>query len=77
VVPDLTASADVVIEESNDSIIVPREAVIEQDGKPVVYVKQADGFAAREVEIGRYSTTEAAVASGLEAGEEVALHWPY
>ena len=77
VIPDSSASADVVVGEQGDSIIVPRQAVVEGDGKSVVYVKRAGSFLAREVEIGMYSNTEAAVISGLEAGDEVALERPY
>ncbi len=77
VLPDLTASADVVIAQQDDSIIVPREAVIEEDGKPVVYVRQAGIFAPREVSLGIASNTGVAVISGLQPGEEVALERPF
>jgi hypothetical protein len=77
VLPDLTASADVVIGHQEDTIIVPRQAVLEEDGKPVVYVRQAGVFAPREVAIGIASNTEVAVVSGLQPGEEVALERPF
>lgn len=77
VIPDSSASADVVVDEQDGGVIVPREAVVEEDGKPVVYVKRDGTFSLREVEIGRYSNTGASVISGLEAGEEVALERPY
>ncbi len=76
VIPDSSASADVVVGQQSDGVIVPREAIVEEDGKPVVYVKRDGAFAARGVEIGGYSNTGAAVISGLEAGEEVALERP-
>ena len=76
VLPDLTASADVVVAEQPDSIIVPRQAVLEEDGKSVVYVKQAGAFSAREVEVGLASNTEVSIRSGLQAGDEVALERP-
>ncbi len=77
VLPDLTASADVVVARQDETIIVPREAVIDQDGKPVVYVRQAGNFAPREVAVGVSSNTEVAVTSGLQPGEEVALERPF
>ncbi len=77
VLPDLTASADVVVAEQDDSIVVPRQAVLEEDGKPVVYVRQAGMFTPREVALGVQSNTEAAVLSGLHPGEEVALEKPF
>ncbi len=71
--PDLTASADVVVGEHDNGLLVPREAVREKDGKPVVYVKQGDTIAPREVEIGAYGTTEVSVVSGLAEGDQVAI----
>ena len=73
VIPDLTASADVAVGEVADGLIVPREAIAEQAGKNVVYVKQGEGFVAREVEVAAATGTQAAVASGIREGEEVAV----
>jgi hypothetical protein len=47
--------------------------VYEEGGKSIVYVRQAESFAAREVALGVASGTQVAVLSGLEAGEEIAL----
>ena len=73
VIPDLTASADVVVDDDQAGIILPREAVLERAGKAVVYVKQAETFTPREVEVGGQNNTRAAIVSGLAEGEEVAL----
>lgn len=76
VIPDLTASADVVFAQQDEALIVPREAVYEEGGKSIVYVKQAESFAVREVALGVASGTQVAVLSGLEAGEEIAMQPP-
>jgi multidrug resistance efflux pump len=76
VLPDLTASADVVVSEETDRILVPRQAVVEERGKSVVFVKEAGVFTPREVELGNANNTEVAVVSGLQEGEEVALDRP-
>jgi len=73
VLPDLTASADVVLAEQDDALLIPREAVQENGGKTVVMVKQGETVAAREVEIAGYSNIMASVRSGLQAGDEVAV----
>ncbi|MBS1857474.1 MAG: HlyD family efflux transporter periplasmic adaptor subunit [Acidobacteria bacterium] len=73
VIPDLSASADVVIAGPTEGLIVPREAVAESSGKNVVYVRQTAGFAAREVEIAGENNTQVAVSGGLHEGEEIAL----
>lgn len=73
VIPDLSASADIVTSSLTEGLILPREAVSEESGKSVVYVRQEAGFTAREVEIAGENNTQVAVASGLHEGEEVAL----
>jgi len=73
VIPDLSASADVEVGNSAEGLIVPREAVSEESGKSVVYVRQEAGFEPREVEIGGESSTQVAVTNGLHEGEEVAV----
>jgi HlyD family secretion protein len=72
VIPDLSASADVVAGMA-EGIIVPREAVSEESGKSVVYVRGERGFNAREVEIAGENNTHLALASGVKEGEEVAV----
>ena len=75
-IPDLTASADVVIGEQDNTLLIPREAVQEEDRKSVVYVKQPNGFVPRKVELGMANDVQVAVTSGLKAGEEIALQPP-
>jgi multidrug efflux pump subunit AcrA (membrane-fusion protein) len=72
VIPDLSSSADVVTSAA-EGLILPREAVAEESGKNVVYVRQEAGFTAREVEIGGGNNTQVAVTGGLREGDEVAL----
>jgi HlyD family secretion protein len=72
VIPDLSASGDVVLAERNGPVVVPREAVEANNGKPLVYVRLAGKFAPREVEVGGSSNTQVAVLSGLKPGEEIA-----
>jgi multidrug efflux pump subunit AcrA (membrane-fusion protein) len=74
VFPDLTASADVVIGEQQNSLIIPRDAVQESGGKQLVYVMQGETVVPREVEIGAYGNTQVSVISGLQEGEQVAVH---
>jgi RND family efflux transporter MFP subunit len=73
VIPDLTASADVVVAEQDNTLLIPREAVQENGGKTMVYVKDGDSVTPREIEVGGYSNTQASVISGLQAGEQIAI----
>jgi len=76
VIPDLSASADVVAETQPDAVLVPLEAVQAEGGAQVVYVKTASGFARRQVKLGLRNNIQAEVLEGLRAGEEVALQRP-
>jgi HlyD family secretion protein len=51
---------------------VPRHAIFEKDGKPHVYVREADGFTPRVVSI-THRTESRVVVEGLDEGTEVAL----
>lgn len=75
-IPDLSASADVVLDKIDRTLQVPRAAVQTENGKPFVWVKTADGYQKRTVETGSASTTQIAILSGLEQGEEVTLSAP-
>ena len=73
VIPDLSASGDVRIAKAEAGVRVPLAALKTEDGKPVAYVKTAQGFEKRAVEIAARNNTYAAVVSGLRAGDEVRL----
>ncbi|MEX2262003.1 MAG: HlyD family efflux transporter periplasmic adaptor subunit [Bryobacteraceae bacterium] len=75
VIPDLSASADVIIESAQAAAIVPLGAVKSRNGKPVVYVKNGQGFAPVEVTLGAGNNTHVAVVSGLQEGQEIALNY--
>jgi multidrug efflux pump subunit AcrA (membrane-fusion protein) len=72
--PDLSASIDVVLSRQPDALVVPREAVVRQDGKSWVYVKHALGVEKRAVETGDEDDLEVVVLSGLEPQMEVERH---
>jgi multidrug resistance efflux pump len=77
VIPDLTVSADVVLQEEQAAAVVPAGAVFqEQGGKPFVFVQGANGFEKREVVLGVSSAVQVSVRSGVKPGEVVALEWP-
>ncbi len=80
VIPDLSASADVILEqEENIAAVAPLEAVqsYEGDGKAFVLVRSGKGqWERRQVELGVASFTHVAVTAGLKAGEVVALEKP-
>jgi HlyD family secretion protein len=73
VIPDLTASADVVVAEQDNTLLIPREALQETGGKTMVYVMDGENVTPREIEVGAYSNTQVSVISGLQEGEQIAI----
>jgi HlyD family secretion protein len=73
-IPDLSASADVVIEVEQGKLLVPRAAVRTEDGKTVAYVRAGDSFERRELSLGLQNDTHAVALAGLQSGDEVRLN---
>ncbi len=77
--PDISASVDVELEEATDAVLAPRGAVVRQagsDGTGFVWVKQGDQVQRREIKLGLKNDTHWAVTEGLKEGEMVALFPP-
>ncbi len=74
--PGERVTATVVLGEEKDAVTVPRQALFEKDGKKVVYVRSASGFAPRGVTLGAAAIGRVAVTAGLAGGEVVALADP-
>ena len=72
IMPDLSASADILLETEDNAVVVPRAALGEVSGGYVVWVQESGGFVKRPVEIDLLSDTEATIHSGLRAGEVIA-----
>jgi len=61
-------------EQSDPVLVVPRSAVVEISGKPVVFVRQPDGdFELHEVVLGQSNLGKVQVLSGLREGEKVVV----
>jgi len=77
IIPDLSVSADIVLETAEQVSIAPREAVFSSDdGTRYVYVKRAQGWERRPVKPGLANHVVMAVPEGLSAGEVIALEPP-
>ena len=69
--PDLSAAADVELERVPDVLLVPRDALVQENGKTSVWVKRGAGFEKRPVTLGQTNDVDAVVLSGLDAGDLV------
>jgi multidrug efflux pump subunit AcrA (membrane-fusion protein) len=76
VIPDLTASADVVLGGETDTLVLPRAAVFEENGGSFVYVQSPEGWVKKQVEPGLRNYTQVAIHSGVQKGDIVALERP-
>lgn len=68
----VTARVTILGKDVRDALSIPRQALHQKAGKPVVYVRGANGWEARDVRI-RYLTESRAIIEGLSEGTEVAL----
>lgn len=75
--PEMFATAHLDAEAVSRGFAVPTEAVVLADNKKVVFVKEVDGFEAREVELGDDVGGRQIVKSGLHAGEDVVTAGTY
>ncbi len=73
--PGLTAQVTIAGEPLSDVLFVPRQAVIDREGKPHVYVKTGAGFTAREIKVVT-RTPSVVVVDGVAEGMQVALTDP-
>ena len=62
--------------DQEDAIVVPRQAVFEKDGKPIVYKNGALGYQAAPIELGVASAGRVVIKKGLAEGDEIALRDP-
>lgn len=74
--PGMSAAIRVAVDRVEQTLLVPSRAVVQVDGRSMVYVERRGGYDARPVVVARRNQQQAAIASGLQAGERVALRDP-
>jgi HlyD family secretion protein len=76
IIPDLTASAEVSLQSEQNTVVVPRSALFEENGTRFVFMQGPQGWIRKPVETGVISFTQVAVHSGLRKGDVVATQRP-
>jgi multidrug resistance efflux pump len=75
--PGLLADVEIQVEKIPDALHVPAQAVFQKNGKPTVFVQLKNKrFEPREVQLVKQSESMMVLASGVKAGEVVALSDP-
>jgi HlyD family secretion protein len=69
--PGMNATCEFVVDRKEDVLMVPSEAVKEQDGKYYVQVMEGGKPVRRDVEIGLEGNDTTEIVSGLQEGVEV------
>ena len=68
----VTARVTIMGRNVRDALSIPRQALHQKEGKPVVYVRNMEGFEPCEVQV-KYLTEGRAIIDGIDEGAEVAL----
>jgi RND family efflux transporter MFP subunit len=74
--PGQRVRATLILAELGGALVVPRQAVAQEDGRSRVFVRRRGGFEPREVSIGASSMGLMVVTEGLEEGDVIALRPP-
>ncbi len=72
----MSCKAEIIVEQYENVIHVPIQAVIRIKGQPHVYVKTNNDFVARPVELGMDNNRTIHIINGLQEGEEISLTPP-
>jgi RND family efflux transporter MFP subunit len=74
--PGQRVSAILMLDETEDALVIPRDAVFGEDDKKVVYVQRGWEFEPVEVKLGVAALGRVVIESGLEEGDLIALQNP-
>jgi HlyD family secretion protein len=75
-IPDLTGSAEIVLNTESNTLVAPRAAVFEEGDGAYVFVQGPEGWSKTKIDPGLASFTTVAVRSGLKKGDVIALQRP-
>jgi HlyD family secretion protein len=74
--PGMTVRAEILLEQVEDALSIPQEAVFSDDDGTFVHRKGLRGWTRAPVELGTHNDTHVVVTSGVDAGDVVALTDP-
>jgi HlyD family secretion protein len=74
--PGMTARVEILVEQHDDALYVPIEAVFEREGRNVCYLARHGGLEAREVLLGPSNQDFVMIREGLRVGDRVSLRDP-
>jgi HlyD family secretion protein len=69
--PDLTASVDVMLQQEDNALVVPRDSILLDGGTSTVSIQSGGGWSDVPVTIGAVGDTDVVVTAGLQEGAVV------
>jgi HlyD family secretion protein len=73
-IPNLNIRVEITTDHKADVLVIPRSAVINQDGKPAVLLPEGESFVSKPVDLGLVNSEEVEILSGIKAGDSVVLY---
>jgi len=71
--PGQRVTATLLIQDLDDALVIPRQALMTDRDDPYVWLREGGGFVARRVTLGPQAAAQLVVAEGLEPGDVIAL----
>ena len=75
--PDMFANVQIVTDLHHTAISIPQSAVLDEDGKTVVFVSEGNGYKKRQVTTGIQGNGRVEIIDGLQAGDKVVVKGNY
>lgn len=75
--PDMFANVQIITDMHRTAISIPQAAVLDDEGKPVVFVSEVNGYQKRPVSLGIQGDGQVEITEGLKAGDKVVVKGNY
>jgi membrane fusion protein, heavy metal efflux system len=75
--PDMFANVQIVTDMNRSAISIPQSAVLNDDGKTIVFVAEGNGYKKRQVQAGIQNNDRVEIVDGLNAGDKVVVKGNY
>ena len=75
--PDMFANVQIVTELNRAAISIPQSAVLNDEGKSIVFVAEGNGYKKRQVQSGIQNNDRVEIIDGLTAGDKVVVKGNY
>jgi cobalt-zinc-cadmium efflux system membrane fusion protein len=75
--PDMFANVEIITDVNRSGISIPQSAVLNEDGKTVVFVAQGNAYQKRQVTVGIKNDDRVEIVEGLNAGDRVVVKGNY